>query len=1658
MPKAFQFVAILAMSLVICTPASASSALLRSNGPAPTDLAPVKAYGGAVQATITPVRPSGSLTVVLLTDAMDPAILEGLKTDLVAVFDGLHGRSFRLAVIHDGVIDVSAPVLSRAKLQTVLRAITSLAATSASAASPLDVVVSNVQQLGSKWSQVLLVGDFPGLGREGKDYTSAVLLRAFAAQQLRVSWFPLTPADDAWLPLFQATGGAIVKGSLAEYLPQLDDAGQSFTRIEWTPSSPASGFVVFQALISDLQEKPLLSVPDIATSAAATQPTIQAYSAMEKHLIEAANLVTSPELSDSQKEQVRTLLSGAFAVNPLEPAALTTAIVFDEKLHDFAGAITHATSLIEVHSHDGDAYAALGHALFLGSEPDRADTALQHALSMNAHTVQVNEDLARIRVARGDDKGALPYLDEALHLDAKRQDLWFFQAKTAGRLCDSGLAMHSYEAGLDLGGENLAEVLSLLKLYVIAKDDAKANGLIDLTISALSPDVHLRSEFATGLDELQQSRAALLAWKRVLEVQADSEPAHYRIAGLLLEAGDAAAAEKEAAVGLETSPKSGRLYIARADALQKLGQRYAAREVLMHGLNAAPEPEVLARFASMQDPFGSGSSDAYAQLAEALPAAATTRVDVLQRGFVVSLRDGDLKRAEYFAKSLNTSGHPEFQRLLSTEAAADTGTVIPGGIEALAFAAHAKEGIPRERFFVEYCRALVDQAMNKPLNGKNPVLEDIEQHFERINDLEALGRRDGNRVLITLSLAKKQDRHATDKALNIIGIKLHASKGEVEVSRGEKKSATEKQETASALALDEVGIQEALQAGKSYELEIRDEWVPVYPDEKIWRQAFYPKKSQPGTFPLELLHNPKMARLYIGLSSLDRKTIAELLSAVPLTTLADKYSELLYLFAPAMALQGTHAVVAGGVQAEPLWAQLVGANPAQPGAFFRNLLERDNGKLLAFFFDVSQLDLRHQMFFTATESRLSKFYKLLADSQEMQHGPTLERRNSFAEFLRSIPIDEQGHLDFPGSPEVWIVATGTSASDSKTAKLLKKVSKVAAPAVEDEVLLRLARTRYKDSGIKHSELENFLAVARIDAHRKTPLDEESALLLAQHFAEASAAYPYFDDLSDLSSGDFRQFFAAIDHIKTHSSLEANFQIGEFQALIEWICLFQRRQVISQQDATKLFRYLCERFSSAESEAAYAEASLDTAHSILDRCNLNPKENSADAKLRACLIADASSTDDQRVRDYAALFELQEIPALEPLYAFDQAARKLSADGSATDQIGIMEKAAASLPAIDLAKHAKVPGKEKDELQAYDPAPLKKELDDLRQKVAKRKPNPKDIAKLSQELLAHLEPQVNAALAGPIYAFFLRPSDLVVSEDPLLLRKHRYFNFVEGNAYHQAFVAESDFYKQSEGLGSYFVGGFAQFPIAVGSAARVGWKAASGTEDAVGAEIAAIRSTSWERLKESDQRLIGLRILVAREWIVQSARNPDVLLALREETVGLLSLARRADLLNSIAANSWSKTWDSITLPDLFHLGGKYLQRFSADPWSSPVTQELRAVAAENDGSRLNIFGRVPYHAFGCAHTHILLDAPYEAYELHLFPVDLAERAAEFKLFLAFRADNLGVAPNTLGQAAEPLAAKAFRSAHLTDTRDWRSLLTAYASVSAKDLQQALEPR
>jgi hypothetical protein len=225
-----------------------------------------------------------------------------------------------------------------------------------------------------------------------------------------------------------------------------------------------------------------------------------------------------------------------------------------------------------------------------------------------------------------------------------------------------------------------------------------------------------------------------------------------------------------------------------------------------------------------------------------------------------------------------------------------------------------------------------------------------------------------------------------------------------------------------------------------------------------------------------------------------------------------------------------------------------------------------------------------------------------------------------------------------------------------------------------------------------------------------------------------------------------------------------------------------------------------------------------------------------------------------------------------------------------------------------------------------------------------------------------------------------------------------------------------------------------------------------------AQIAAVRDTDWARLSEADQRLFNLRIALGREWVSASAAQPVAFLGLARQSAGLLSPARRSDLLSAVAARSWTRVWNAVTLSDLYALGLRCATLCDAGLLASPVAALLRAASSHNDGHNLDLLGPVPSNLYGCSHPHLLESAPYEQYERHMFPTDIAERSAEFKMQLALAADQAGISPAALGAVAESLLRDVLSKAEMSSLDDWRSLLDSWASLGAKVVEEKFESR
>ncbi len=182
---------------------------------------------------------------------------------------------------------------------------------------------------------------------------------------------------------------------------------------------------------------------------------------------------------------------------------------------------------------------------------------------------------------------------------------------------------------------------------------------------------------------------------------------------------------------------------------------------------------------------------------------------------------------------------------------------------------------------------------------------------------------------------------------------------------------------------------------------------------ELINSAFYAGQHYPGGIAEAFLNNPRLPQLYVALNSMDRGAAEEIVKRIPLPTLADLWTGSLVNFSAALAVEGDRAQVPGGASADPIWQRLAGADPRDAVEFFQALVRRDEGRLIAFFYTLSELDVPHQRFFTRSFERTQKFYDLFRDSSETRRGVGHRlSENSFLEFLREVQPNSRWRARF----------------------------------------------------------------------------------------------------------------------------------------------------------------------------------------------------------------------------------------------------------------------------------------------------------------------------------------------------------------------------------------------------------------------------------------------------------------------------------------------------------------------------------------------------------------------------------------------------------------------------------------------------------------------
>src|SRR5712691_2833853 len=313
--------------LLTCQTAAATSILVRSSATALPTATLVQTYAGKIDVVVSPVKPGTALTVVLLLAGLSAAERESINKEVLALYSTQKGRELRITVLQNGSAVSAGPFASRTRLKSALDK-TVLSSEIPPSVSPTDIydaLAAGAAQWGSNWSCVLLIGNLPLLEPAAREYATALLMRAFGSQHIRVSLFQPSGEDEKWLPLFRSTGGTIVRGDLSDFSRAMSEVPDAYIQVDWLPAIPANGFVVSHSNLLDSSANVVFEVPEIAASEGAQLPSVAQYSGMQANIAEAAKLLEPAETSAVDAERIREDLRSALWVNPLEPTALLTA-------------------------------------------------------------------------------------------------------------------------------------------------------------------------------------------------------------------------------------------------------------------------------------------------------------------------------------------------------------------------------------------------------------------------------------------------------------------------------------------------------------------------------------------------------------------------------------------------------------------------------------------------------------------------------------------------------------------------------------------------------------------------------------------------------------------------------------------------------------------------------------------------------------------------------------------------------------------------------------------------------------------------------------------------------------------------------------------------------------------------------------------------------------------------------------------------------------------------------------------------------------------------------------------------------------------------------------------------------------------------------------
>ncbi len=528
-----------------------------------------------------------------------------------------------------------------------------------------------------------------------------------------------------------------------------------------------------------------------------------------------------------------------------------------------------------------------------------------------------------------------------------------------------------------------------------------------------------------------------------------------------------------------------------------------------------------------------------------------------------------------------------------------------------------------------------------------------------------MGQTVNGKTRLGLSLVEFSYRSFTEHVLDLLGWRTRLEAGSLVVELSTESPRALHRDLATALGADVVAMQESLQSGKEFILEITDETVGVFPSESVWRSQFYADSNFAGGFAEALVREPVMNSLYTALSDMEPGTANMLIGTMSMRRLAAEYVGPLTLYSSCLDFPPATS----RCRAErllPVWTTLAGVPQSSttaentqrdPRRFLTALLTVDEGRLFRFYFVISQLDLPRQRFFTASHQRAKAIYDAFLEYSRTG-GQPVRRVDSPAieDFFRELPLDETGRVLFPGGSELWQREVWRRTLPGKPGNRSGQLSRVTTPEIENQILSRLIRSEYvyKNSALR--EWQNFLAVVRVEAARPEPLNYESALLLAESYAGHRSLYAYFAGLSGLDTDHYRGVLRMDEQIQALDRGNGNTAAGLLHSVLYLLSATERSGRIAPDRTAALLSDFAGGLSQNPSPAQWSRSSLEFVGYLLDSAGV-ARSSPSFCELLVPVTGNQSPAGGDRC---SRVLELQSIPPLDDLLTIHSALENLYA--------------------------------------------------------------------------------------------------------------------------------------------------------------------------------------------------------------------------------------------------------------------------------------------------------------------------------------------------------------------------------------------------------------